>query len=72
MAGDALTVFPDAWAGAPALRFPSLRADALDIVRVASTPAGLARAVEAAVAAPLYVRDQVALTTAERRARAAA
>jgi tRNA threonylcarbamoyladenosine biosynthesis protein TsaB len=72
VAGDAVTVFPDAWAGAPELRFPLLRADALDIARVALTPAGLARAVEAAAAAPLYVRDQVALTTAERRAQAAA
>jgi len=72
VAGDALTVFPDAWGGAPSRRFPSMRADASDIARVASTSAGLARAVEAAAAVPLYVRDQVALTTAERRARAAA
>ena len=72
VAGDALTVFPDVWGGAPSRRFPLMRADASDIARVASTSAGLARAVEAAAAAPLYVRDQVALTTAERRARAAA
>lgn len=72
VAGDALTVFPDAWGGAPSRRFPSMRADASDIARVASTSAGLTRAVEAAAAVPLYVRDQVALTTAERRARAAA
>jgi tRNA threonylcarbamoyladenosine biosynthesis protein TsaB len=72
VAGDALTLFPGAWNGAPPLRWPSLRADASDIARVAATPAGLARAVEAAAAAPLYVRDQVALTTAQRRARAAA
>lgn len=72
VAGDALTVFPDAWGGSPSRRFPSMRADASDIARVAATPAGLARAVEAAAAAPLYVRDQVALTTAERRARATA
>jgi len=72
VAGDALTVFPDVWGGAPSRRFPSMRADASDIARVASTSAGLARAVEAAAAVPLYVRDQVALTTAERRARAAA
>jgi len=72
VAGDALTVFPDVWGGAPSRRFPAMRADASDIARVASTSAGLARAVEAAAAVPLYVRDQVALTTAERRARAAA
>jgi tRNA threonylcarbamoyladenosine biosynthesis protein TsaB len=72
VAGDALTVFPDAWVGAPSRRFPSLRADASDIARAASTSAGLARAIEAASAAPLYVRDRVAQTTAERRARATA
>ena len=72
VAGDALAVFPDVWGGAPSRRFPAMRADASDIARVASTSAGLARAVEAAAAVPLYVRDQVALTTAERRARAAA
>lgn len=72
IAGDALTAFPDAWSRATSRRFPSLRADAADIARLAATPAGLARAVEAAAAAPLYVRDHVALTIAERRARAAA
>jgi len=72
VAGDALMIFPDVWSGAPRLRFPALRADASGIARVASTPAGLARAVDAAAAVPLYVRDQVALTTAQRRAQAPA
>jgi len=72
VAGDALTVFPDAWGGAPVRRYPDLRADASDIARVAATPAGLAHAVAAAAAAPLYVRDRVALTIAERRAGAVA
>jgi tRNA threonylcarbamoyladenosine biosynthesis protein TsaB len=72
VAGDALTVFADAWSAGPRLRFPVLRANASDIARLASTPAGLAMAVDAAAAMPLYVRDQVALTTSQRRARAPA
>lgn len=73
VAGDALTVFPDAWPDAGKLRrFPSLRADAADIARIAATPALIACAVAAQDAAPLYVRDRVALTTDERRARAVA
>jgi tRNA threonylcarbamoyladenosine biosynthesis protein TsaB len=73
VAGDALTVFPEAWPDRGDLRrFPSLRADAADIARVASSPAMRARAVAAQEAAPLYVRDHVALTTDERRAGAVA
>lgn len=72
VAGDALAAFPEGWGEAPVRRYPGLRADAMDIARAAATPAGLARAVAAATAAPLYVRDHVALTIAERRARAAA
>jgi tRNA threonylcarbamoyladenosine biosynthesis protein TsaB len=68
VAGNALTAFPDAWSGAPLRRLPTLRPDASDIVRLAAAPAGRAGAVEASAAAPLYVRDHVALTTAERRA----
>jgi tRNA threonylcarbamoyladenosine biosynthesis protein TsaB len=71
VAGDALSVFAPAWHGvAAARRLPQLRADAADIVRLAATPSLQARAVAAAAAAPLYVRDRVALTTAERRAAA--
>ncbi len=73
VAGDALTVFPEAWPdGGNLRRFPSLRADAADIARIASSPAMRAQAVAAQDAAPLYVRDHVALTTDERRARALA
>jgi tRNA threonylcarbamoyladenosine biosynthesis protein TsaB len=72
VAGDALVVFPDAWEGAPVRQHPTMRADASDIAQIASTAAGLARAVEPAAAVPIYVRDQVAMTTAERRARATA
>lgn len=73
VAGDALTVFPEAWTdGKDLRRFPLLRADAADVARVASAPAMRARAVAAQDAAPLYVRDHVALTIDERRARAVA
>ena len=73
VAGNALTVFPAACPDREGLRrFPLLRSDAADIARVASSPAMRARAVAAQDAAPLYVRDHVALTTDERRARAVA
>lgn len=73
VAGDALTAFPDAWPADTRLRrYPGVRADAVDIARVASEPAMRARAVVAHDAAPLYVRNHVAFTTDERRARALA
>lgn len=71
VAGNALIAFADAWSGAAAgRRQPELSADATDIVRLAALPAVLAAAVPPAQAAPLYVRDHVALTTDERRVRA--
>jgi len=71
VAGDALTVFESALAGFEGLRSPQLRADAGDIARLAATPPMLARAVSPHEAAPVYVRDRVALTIAERQLRAA-
>jgi tRNA threonylcarbamoyladenosine biosynthesis protein TsaB len=69
IAGDALAAFPDAWSGAPAsLRLPAERADAGDIAWLAAQPGFQAAAVAPALAAPLYVRDRVALTSAERAA----
>lgn len=77
VAGDALRTFPSVWPSAPAQRrLPDLRATAADIARVAATSQGRARARPAREAAPLYVRDQVALTIEQRieqrRERAAA
>jgi len=77
VAGDALRSFATVWQpAAQQHRFPDLRATAADIACVAATPDGLARARPARDAAPLYVRDQVALTieqrTEQRRDRAAA
>ncbi len=72
VAGDALVAFPEVL---PALDgrilFPGLRADAADIVRLAGTESMRRRAVAPHDAMPVYVRDHVALTTEERRLRAA-
>jgi tRNA threonylcarbamoyladenosine biosynthesis protein TsaB len=71
VAGNALIAFADAWSGtSTGRRQPELCADATDIVRIAALPTVLATAVPPAQAAPLYVRDHVALTTDERRVRA--
>jgi tRNA threonylcarbamoyladenosine biosynthesis protein TsaB len=73
VAGDALAAFPEVVPGlGKRLLLPGLRADAGDIVRHAATQAMLARAVAPHEAMPVYVRDHVALTTEERRLRAAA
>jgi tRNA threonylcarbamoyladenosine biosynthesis protein TsaB len=73
VAGDALTVFPAELADLPhRTLLPGLRADAGDIARLAGTESMLARAVAPHDAMPVYVRDQVAMTTEERRVRAAA
>lgn len=73
VAGDALRSLPAAWPSAgQQRRLPDLRATAADIVRVAATLEGRARARPARDAAPLYVRDQVALTIEQRRERATA
>jgi tRNA threonylcarbamoyladenosine biosynthesis protein TsaB len=72
VAGDALSVFPEAWDGLTGERLPALRGGAGDIARLARVDFGHGRAVTAAEAMPLYVRDRVALTIAERRQRVAA
>ncbi len=68
--GNALTLVGTRW---PArVHEPEARASAADIVRLAAIDWTAGRAVAAAEAAPLYVRDRVALTIEERRAAAAA
>lgn len=67
VAGDALTVFPEAWGEIAAERLPGLRGSAADIARLARIDFEGGRAVPAALAMPLYVRDRVALTIDERR-----
>jgi tRNA threonylcarbamoyladenosine biosynthesis protein TsaB len=72
VAGDALAAFPEVLPGlGERLLLPGLRADAADIVRLAATDALQACAVAPHDARPVYVRDHVALTTEERRLRAA-
>jgi tRNA threonylcarbamoyladenosine biosynthesis protein TsaB len=67
VAGDALTVFADACPAAGAERLPAARGSATDIARLAQRDFSRGRAVTAAEAAPVYVRDRVALTIDERR-----
>ncbi|MFN9029299.1 MAG: tRNA (adenosine(37)-N6)-threonylcarbamoyltransferase complex dimerization subunit type 1 TsaB [Betaproteobacteria bacterium] len=68
--GNALSVPGTHWPQA-ARRWAEARADAGDIVRLAAEDWAAGRAVPAAEAAPLYVRDRVAQTIAERRMTAA-
>ncbi len=72
VAGDALSVFPDAWGDVTADRLPGLRGNAADIARLALVDVEHGRTVAAAEAMPVYVRDRVALTVDERRKKATA
>ena len=67
VAGDALTVFPDVWAGLAVERDPACRGGAAEIAQLARVDFLRGRAVRAADAMPAYVRDRVALTIDERR-----
>lgn len=71
VAGNALEAFADAWqqAGGGWRELPELRADAGDLARLARIDFAAGLAVDPADAAPLYVRDRVAFTSDERRAR---
>lgn len=70
IAGDALRVFAARLATADALLFPEARPDATAMLALAETAWRAGEAVDAALALPLYVRDKVAETMAERAARA--
>jgi len=73
LAGEALTVFAQAFADVPALyRVPQARASAGRIVQLASAAFARGEALSAARAMPVYVRDRVALTIDERNAARAA
>lgn len=72
VAGDALSAFAHDWpAVAPWRWLPDLRAGARDIARLARIDAEHGLAVTPEHAAPLYVRDHVALTIEERQREAA-
>jgi tRNA threonylcarbamoyladenosine biosynthesis protein TsaB len=69
IAGDALRVFPSAWAPRDeGIRLPAMAVEACMIAQLARTDLAAGRSVAARDASPEYVRDQVALTT-EQRAR---
>lgn len=72
VAGDALTAFVGTCDGLAVARLPEARGSAADIARLAALDFAAGRAVAAAEAMPVYVRDRVALTIDERRARASA
>jgi tRNA threonylcarbamoyladenosine biosynthesis protein TsaB len=72
VAGDALSVFREAWGTLAADWLPELRGGAGDIARLARIDFGRGLAVTAAEAMPLYVRDRVALTIDERRQKVSA
>lgn len=71
--GSALRAYPEHFATLLGERYTACRADAVPLARDVLTLARAAfergEAVPAELAAPLYVRDKVALTTAERLAR---
>jgi tRNA threonylcarbamoyladenosine biosynthesis protein TsaB len=71
IAGDALRAFRAAWpAQCEAACLPDLAADASMIAELARADLAAGRAIAARDAAPEYVRDQVALTVAQRTAAA--
>jgi len=68
--GNALAVFSSAWPAEHGwIALPELSATAADIARLARSDALLGRTLAPHEALPVYVRDQVALTTEERRER---
>lgn len=67
VAGDALAVFAEVWAGLAVERDPVSRGGGAEIARLARSDFLRGRGVRAAEAMPAYVRDRVALTIDERR-----
>jgi tRNA threonylcarbamoyladenosine biosynthesis protein TsaB len=73
VAGDALTVFPEVWrSDTDWQRLPDCRASAAAIARLARYELRHGGGIPAAQAAPLYVRDEVALTIEQRQQRKSA
>jgi tRNA threonylcarbamoyladenosine biosynthesis protein TsaB len=67
-AGEALAAFAPRLGLAGLMAVPDARPDARALLRIARQRHAQGGAVDAALALPLYVRDKVALTTAERAA----
>lgn len=70
-AGNALSAFADIAAAVPGATAPAACASAAAIVRLARVDLAAGRALPPELAAPVYVRDRVALTIEQRRAAAA-
>ena len=68
VAGNALRSFPEVAAGLVCTAAADVRASAASIARLAAVEFARGRAVAPELAAPIYVRDRVALTIDERRA----
>ena len=71
VAGNALGAFGDRLVTAGARRLPTAAPHAVGMLRLAAALRAAGGAVDPALALPLYVRDKVAETSAERAARAA-
>lgn len=67
--GDGLLAYPELWRGQIAVRRGECSPTAAAVARLAEPRLARGEGVDPALAAPLYVRDRVALTTAERLAR---
>jgi tRNA threonylcarbamoyladenosine biosynthesis protein TsaB len=68
VAGSALAVFGERWNTGNALRRPATRSRATALARLAEAAWRDGAAIDAALALPVYLRDKVAQTTAEREA----
>ena len=68
LAGSALEAFGDRLQGGAARRVPLPQSRAAALARLARQQWDAGRSLDAALALPVYVRDNVALTTAEREA----
>ena len=67
--GDGLLAYPELWRGELAARRDELHPTAAAVARLAAPRLARGEGIDASLAAPLYVRDSVAYTTAERLAR---
>lgn len=72
VAGSGLPVFGERWNTGSALRRPATRSRAAALARLAEAAWREGAAIDAALALPVYLRDKVAQTTAEREAAARA
>lgn len=68
VAGSALAVFGERWNTGGALRRPATRSRAAALARLAEVAWREGAAIDASLALPVYLRDKVAQTTAEREA----